>query len=1047
MDLPARTIDDFIIQLKQSKLQLALVTPTASFIGSHLAEALLAQNLAVLCEVIPNSKTKNYVKHLLNNPNFFLLEHTHQHDLPINLPPPKYIVYDVQETLNHFAPNEDISFSLSLETKRLVEYAVYARATFLLLSTVDPELNNLYQLPKPQEHTLSLETQKHQAELKHFVQTLITESIHKSALNARVVLYTDVYGPRMDLEVPSFMVDALRSVLLHEPVTVSGDGLSILRPLYITDFIYGVIKALLLEDTRGKTYTLVSPQEATYLNFATALQQAAMRYGVSVDVTFSGEPAVNNFAKRPVFDVLSVQELFWQPKVNLSEGLTKTLGFFFPPQTHPPVQPATVASPVAPQTPLVPPKEATIHTEAQTVAQNALAEKPEHQEIVPYEKKPLGITKIKKLPEFLNRRKPVVDSKPPKALIKKDETESKPPSKHRRIGWFLGIMCILIGLAILLPTIFVSVLQGYTQKTIEQALAESASQATITKALQMINLSQSTAELLVLPHVFLTHANPLVANQLYLSTVENTLEAKLAVQKGYELLDGLWRPTNDVPTTLHEANMQVTQAKEHAMLATAEQKALPVDKSTKNSTTVEASMSASSSAKAATTTSDISRAMQSLSQSVTDLSGLSQSTQLLSTLFGSKKERTFAVLLVDNSELRPAGGLVEGLFAVSIKLPQKPAITSLDPTSTAVNPKIDAPQDMKTYLRQSTVSFENSLWQYDFAKATSPFVAGLGSLTGKPIDGVISLDYTALKKLLELTGPMLLDTNTQGNGEKTRISSDNFDKQLAQLYKNASLPTGERRHTFTRELTAQVLEKLLTEKQSFKSFMQAVTGLYTTQHMSLSFVDATLSDLAERNKWSAALKPTTSDYIGVYDSNISLNKVNTVVKRIIHHDVAINANNEVTERIVVTYTNEAETVEWPFGTYQTYTKVLLPKDRKVSVVTVDDKKPKQAPERMEGETSQTIGTLVTVPPKAKVQLTIEFKQPNLLLFANNQATLMATVIKQAGTVADPYELALHLPQGYSAKSTMQSYEQFADGILTKAQLDRSKSSSFIISKP
>lgn len=1021
MEPSARTIDEFVAHIKQNGLQFALITPTSGFLGSHLVEALLAQNIAVLCEVAANSKAHNYTKHLTNNQNFFLLEHSHQQGLPINLPPPKYIIYDVQETLNHFAPADDISFSLSIEAKRLLEYAVFSRATFLLLAGTDPDLQNPYELPKPQEHTLSLNTKEHQAQLKHFVKTLMTEAIHKSGLNARVVLYADVYGPRMDLENNSFIAQAVKSVLLHDPITITGDGLSILRPLYITDFIYGVLKSLLVGNTQSKTYTLVNPKEITLLNFATELQKVSHSYGISVDISFTNEPSSNSFAQRPIFDALSMQELFWNPKVELTDGLTRTLGFFFPPQPPQKMSDARTTSPEQP----------TIHTEARKAAVGIAIQKAPTEEIVPYHKAQ-AMEKLKKPLSFLRKEgadeKPATTSKASSPLLSKKDTKKRNP-----VLKFLALILILLGLLVLSPLATFTLLKSQTQKSTVGALQESATDKQILNAITLTSLTKSTSQIASIPFRILGKNNTLLPNSTALSAIDNTLQGKIALVDAYGQLDRLLALSEtDFSETMRDARLHVQRAKTHTSLAKAEHKLLTMQRE-----------------KDSRLTSDFSAQLKETDKLVRtqekDLGRLSTLLPFINMLFEQGKERTFALLLVDNTELRPSGGTVTALFTVTLKPGKKPALTSYDLGSAALNPKQAAPEDMKTYLRQSNMLLENMLWDYDFERSTQALVPNIAQFIGKPVDGVISLDFVALKSLLGLTKKITLSTSVTQNGEKLIFSQENFDTQLAKLYESTTLPNGERRTALLRELVEKALEEVALPKVSFKQFEHLSAQMLRERHMNLFLADNTLKN-SLHGAWIPSIDQTPTDFISLAEANISLNKVNPYITRTIHHNIVLNTSGEVAERIVVTYKNESPSDKWPLGNYQAYTKIVLPKDQKVQRVTVDNKKPTTPIDTVEEGTRKTVGAAITVPPKATVVLAVELQRAKLVTIVNGKATLKITVFKQSGTVQDPYELAVQFPSEFTVASTSVPFEKFDDGILTKTVLDTSKTFEVVLGR-
>ena len=118
--------------------------------------------------------------------------------------------------------------------------------------------------------------------------------------------------------VPAFVSQALRG----EPLTVFGDGSQTRAFCYVSDLIDGIYR--LLRSDESDPVNIGNPNEMTVLQFAEAVRKIT---GSDAEIEFRGLPADDPKVRRP--DITKARTLLgWEPKVQLDEGLRRTIEFF-----------------------------------------------------------------------------------------------------------------------------------------------------------------------------------------------------------------------------------------------------------------------------------------------------------------------------------------------------------------------------------------------------------------------------------------------------------------------------------------------------------------------------------------------------------------------------------------------------------------------------------------------------------------------------------------------------------------------------------------------
>jgi dTDP-glucose 4,6-dehydratase len=305
----------------------AVVTGGAGFLGSHLCDRLLAEGWEVLALDNMITGAEANVGHLKGNPKF-KLENRNVSDVDsMNVEGEVgYVLHFASpasppDYLKH--PIETMKVG-SIGTQNALELALRKKAKFFMASTSecygDPEMS-----PQKEEywgHVNSVGPRSVYDEAKRFSEALTMAYHRHHGVDTHIVRIFNTYGPRMRLNdgraLPNFVYQALSG----QPLTVFGDGKQTRSFCYVDDLIDGIYRLMLSDE--HLPVNIGNPHEITMLEFAERIRKY---FDDQPKIIF--EPLPQDDPKRRCPDISKAKRLLkWEPKVNLEEGLKRTLEYF-----------------------------------------------------------------------------------------------------------------------------------------------------------------------------------------------------------------------------------------------------------------------------------------------------------------------------------------------------------------------------------------------------------------------------------------------------------------------------------------------------------------------------------------------------------------------------------------------------------------------------------------------------------------------------------------------------------------------------------------------
>jgi dTDP-glucose 4,6-dehydratase len=308
-----------------------LITGAAGFLGSHLCDRLIHEGHDVVG--LDNFVTGSIdnISHLFGNEHFAFFKHdvSNYIFLPGKL-----------DAVMHFAspasPNPASPyayFNLPIQTMKAgalgahntLGLAKANNARFLLASTSEI-YGDPIEHPQKETYAGNVDITGPRAvydEAKRFAESLTLAYHRQHGVDTRIVRIFNTYGPRMDLEDGRALPNLLKQALLGQSLTVYGDGSQTRSFCYVDDLVDGIFRLLMSDE--HMPVNIGNPVEMTILQFAQTINRLT---GNNAELSFVDARSSRDPQRRRPDITRATTILNWEPKVDLEEGLLRTIPYF-----------------------------------------------------------------------------------------------------------------------------------------------------------------------------------------------------------------------------------------------------------------------------------------------------------------------------------------------------------------------------------------------------------------------------------------------------------------------------------------------------------------------------------------------------------------------------------------------------------------------------------------------------------------------------------------------------------------------------------------------
>ena len=309
-----------------------LLAGGAGFIGSHIADALLARGDEVVA--VDNFATgrRDNVAHLSGIAKFTLIEH----DITLPWPAHQALAEKFDAVLDYASPASPNDFATmpleilavgSTGTRNLLDRAKADNAVFFLTSTSEVYGDPLVH-PQPETYwgnVSSIGPRSCYDEAKRFSEALTMAYHRVHGVDVRIVRIFNTYGERMRPNdgrvVNTFVVQALRG----EPLTLHGDGSQTRSFCHVTDEVRGLMA--LLDTKYNMPVNVGNPGEFTMRELAELVIELTGSSSDIISVALPPERDGDPLQRKPDI-TLATEILDWTPTISLRDGLQRMIDHF-----------------------------------------------------------------------------------------------------------------------------------------------------------------------------------------------------------------------------------------------------------------------------------------------------------------------------------------------------------------------------------------------------------------------------------------------------------------------------------------------------------------------------------------------------------------------------------------------------------------------------------------------------------------------------------------------------------------------------------------------
>jgi len=303
-----------------------LVTGGAGFIGSHLCDRLIKEGNDVICLDNYFTGNKRNIEHLLPHPYFELVRH--------DVIQPYFA--EVDQIYNLACPASPIHYQYNpIKTTKtsvmgainMLGLAKRIKARVLQASTSevygDPEIH-------PQTETYwgnvnPIGVRSCYDEGKRCAETLFMDYHKQNQVDIKIMRIFNTYGPNMHPNDGRVVSNFIMQALKGEDITIYGDGSQSRSFQYVDDLVEGAIRMMNSPKDFIGPVNIGNPNEFTILELAKKVIELTQSKSKIIHEPL---PMDDPMQRQPDISLAKEKLNNWEPKIQLEEGLIKTIQYF-----------------------------------------------------------------------------------------------------------------------------------------------------------------------------------------------------------------------------------------------------------------------------------------------------------------------------------------------------------------------------------------------------------------------------------------------------------------------------------------------------------------------------------------------------------------------------------------------------------------------------------------------------------------------------------------------------------------------------------------------
>ncbi|HRR50015.1 MAG TPA: SDR family oxidoreductase [Bacteroidales bacterium] len=306
-------------------MQRILVTGGAGFIGSHLCKRLLAEGNDVICLDNYFTGSKDNLLSLIGDPHFEVIRHDVINPFHAEVDQIYNLACPASPIHYQYNPIKTIKTSV-MGAINMLGLAKRVNAKILQASTSeiygDPTVH-----PQPESYWGNVNPigiRSCYDEGKRCAETLFMDYHRQNKVRIKIVRIFNTYGPNMHpcdgRVISNFIMQAIK----NEDITIYGDGLQTRSFQYVDDLIDGMIKVMDTDDSFIGPINIGNPDEFSIIDLA----KKVIRLTGSKSRIVKRDLPMDDPRQRKPDITLAKNLLNWEPKIQLDDGLERTIDYF-----------------------------------------------------------------------------------------------------------------------------------------------------------------------------------------------------------------------------------------------------------------------------------------------------------------------------------------------------------------------------------------------------------------------------------------------------------------------------------------------------------------------------------------------------------------------------------------------------------------------------------------------------------------------------------------------------------------------------------------------
>ncbi len=321
---------------------------------------------------------------------------------------------------------------------------------------------------------------------------------------------------------------------------------------------------------------------------------------------------------------------------------------------------------------------------------------------------------------------------------------------------------------------------------------------------------------------------------------------------------------------------------------------------------------------------DLPEQLNQAEQMVRELKTISEA---LSVFLGKDELRNYLLVFQNDSELRPSGGFMGSVAEVrfsegKIHSMYVPPGGPYDLKS-QLTARVQAPEPM--HLINPLWQFQDANWHADFAKSAES-INWFWSNSGQPtLDGVIAVNASFMESVLSVLGPIEMPEYGK------TITAENFYLETQKAVELEYDKTENAPKKFIGDLFDEILiQSKNLKKEQWLMLASAASEALETKNIQIAMFDADEEALINQFGWGGSYKQTGGDFLAIVGANIAGQKTDRVVKESVLHEVKIEADGSIIDKVLLNRVHEGSKNELFYGVRNVqYVRFYLPKGSEI----------------------------------------------------------------------------------------------------------------------